>query len=132
MDKYDKAKIYSNKYRNFEWILYEFLEDTYLDSDKRDDIKTIQRFCRNRRIAVLKSAIHEGKEVLKLEPFPWEWVADVCNYFPFNDPKNDSESGYKKWIKWIIDEIENEVKDMHTKNPHENEENNREETGSEE
>ena len=58
MDKYDKAKIYSNKYSNFEWILYEFLEDTYLDSDKRDDIKTIQRFCKNRRIDVLTLLCH--------------------------------------------------------------------------
>jgi len=130
MDEWGFEMKNRNKYREFKQVLFHFLEDTYLDSDKRGDVKTIQRFCKNRRINRLKQTIQEGKEILLLNPFPWEWVADVCNYFPFNDPKNVSESGYKKWVKWIIAEIEKEVKDMHTKNPIENEQNNAEEKGS--
>ena len=42
MDKYDKEKVYSTKYNNFEWILYEFLDENYLDSNTRNGQKIIK------------------------------------------------------------------------------------------
>ena len=142
MDKYDKEKVYSTKYSNFEWILYEFLDENYLDSNTRNGQKIIKIFCKNRKIGTLKLAIKEGKELLLLNPFPWKWITENCqitinqlnkdiSYKKFTELECKNGEDVKEWVRWIINIIEKEVKNMYTKNSIENSKNNHEERGYE-
>ena len=108
MDEY--RKYLSNKYHEFSQILFHFLDEGYLESSKRDDLRVVKTFCNKFDGEDLIQVIKEGKELLQLKPFPWEWMEDISNYYcPFNDQKLSDEDGFKKWVAWIIETIEQEA-----------------------
>lgn len=61
----------------------------------------------------IKDTIKEGREVLALEPFPWEWVSSVTNKLVYDKEKNEwveDEELYKKWVSWMLETLEKEGK----------------------
>ena len=105
---------FDQTYNNFFQILAYFLEGGYLEESEDE---TIKRFCSVRDKDRIEKAIKEGKEVLKLEPFPWEWISDTAHIFldqikritknrKFTKEEENNSEDVKEWTKWVIKALE--------------------------
>ena len=105
--KYRKSM--NDKYEEFLNLLLSFLEATYYP--ERSDEDTIKGFVEEQYPQSIEGAIKEGREVLELKPFPWEWVYAVTGYLSLNYIKaNTEEEKFKKWVRWMIEALEKEGK----------------------
>ena len=105
--KYSKSM--NDKYYNFVNLLGSFLEATYYP--ERSDEDTIKGFVEEQYPQSIEGAIKEGREVLELKPFPWEWVSGVTNKLVYDEKKKEwveDEELYKKWVFWMIEALEKE------------------------
>lgn len=103
----DEERKLNDKYNCFASLLLEFyLCYKRLDEDTLDKcMKTyIKRFKNN--IKEIQDTILEGRKILALEPFPWEWVTDTCNSYPYGDPTKNTKEDCYLWVKWFIDLLE--------------------------
>ena len=58
---------------------------------------------------MLEKTILQGKEVLSLGEFPYEWVMRTANKFPFNKRENATPQGYYDWVEWMIETLKEEA-----------------------
>ena len=97
-------KFYNDKYTGgLTNLLCHFLEDTYLPSEEQDDKKTIQKYVNIFDSEILKKTIDNGREVLKLNFFPDDWVGETTNRW-FENPEKT-----KLWLTEIINLLEAEA-----------------------
>lgn len=111
----------------FKDLLLSFLEATYLDYDKPEnisdnefaiqrDLATIKKYVEELDAQYITKTIKQGREILALEEFPWEWVGDTANRmpisknFPFKRWDDVKSEDYYEWVTWIIDELEKYAK----------------------
>jgi hypothetical protein len=107
----NEEKRLDNQYYNFVNLLLTFLEATYYP--ERSDEDTIKGFVEEQYPQSIEGAIKEGREVLELKPFPWEWVSGVTNKLVYDEKKKEwveDEELYKKWVRWMIEALEKEGK----------------------
>ena len=61
----------------------------------------------------IPQCIKEGREIVKLKPFPWEWIQNSSNRYPFNKKYpwgvQPTSKEYQEWTKWLIDTLEEEA-----------------------
>ncbi len=60
----------------------------------------------------IPQCIKEGREVLQLAPFPWEWVTNSANGYSCSEEdekKYSDEELCRKWTKHIIGTLEKEA-----------------------
>jgi hypothetical protein len=110
MDMNEEKRL-DNQYYNFVNLLLTFLEATYYP--ERSDEDTIKGFVEEQYPQSIEGAIKEGREVLELKPFPWEWVSGVTNKLVYDEKKKEwveDEELYKKWVRWMIEALEKEGK----------------------
>ena len=50
---------------------------------------------------LIQRTLDEAKEVLKLDPFPEDWIVNISNHCP--TLKFES---YKQWMEWVVTELE--------------------------
>ncbi|AIL64776.1 hypothetical protein NOVO_08365 [Rickettsiales bacterium Ac37b] len=111
----DQHRFFSNKYDWISCLLGYFLEDTYLDLEKPEnlspkefgtqlDLGTIKRYIETFEAKYIMETIKQGREILALEEFPSKWIADTCN---FSYPTIEE---HKEWVTWVIDELEKHAK----------------------
>ncbi len=100
------------KYYDFENLLGSFfLDATYYP--ERTDEETIRRFMEEMGEEAVRETIEEGRAVLALDPFPWEWVSHLTNGFPCKPGEEKiytKEYLVKKWVTWMIEALEEEGK----------------------
>ena len=105
--KYRKSM--NDKYEEFVNLLLSFLEATYYP--ERSDEDTIKGFVEEQYPQSIEGAIKEGREVLELKPFPWEWVSGVTNGLPCKPGEEkiytDEELAIR-WVVWMIEALEKE------------------------
>jgi hypothetical protein len=108
----EEGRKLSNKYEDFLCLLGYFLEDAYLSKAERDDLKTIKNFVDIPTFdnAMIMNTIDEGREILSLNPFPYEWIKSTANRYPFSKSFESTEADYYEWTKWIVDTLEEEAK----------------------
>ena len=106
----EKKKRLGDLYPEMNNLLLYFLADGYLPIEEQDDLKTIQRFVSLFNTVTITTALKEGKEILTLDPFPWEWICDTANRYPFSGQDYDSKEGYFHWLGWILLTLEAEAK----------------------
>jgi hypothetical protein len=107
----EMREYYNEKYEWISNLLLYFSEDTYYP--KRSDEDTIKGFVEEQYPQSIEGAIKEGREVLELKPFPWEWVSGVTNKLVYDEKKKEwveDEELYKKWVRWMIEALEKEGK----------------------
>ena len=96
-------------------------------SERQTDLEAIREYIANEYDTVelaksegreidydtIPQCIKEGKEVLKLQPFPWEWIRSSSNRYPFNKKYpwgvQPTSEEYQEWIKWLLDTLEEEA-----------------------
>jgi hypothetical protein len=104
-------KYMRNTYGEVVNLLGTFLEDTYYP--ERTDEDTIRRFMEEMGEEAVRETIEEGRAVLALDPFPWEWVSGLTNKLVYDPEKNkwveDAEL-YKQWVTWMVEALEEELK----------------------
>jgi flavodoxin len=83
-------------------LLCTFHEDTYYPERKDED--TIKRFVKEKDSQSIKDTIKEGKDVLELKPFPYEWISQVIN------ASWETDDACKKWVSWMLKSLEEEGK----------------------
>jgi hypothetical protein len=93
-----KAKDMDDQYEEFSCLLLYFLHDSY-EKPEISEIQTIQRYVLEEDSHNIKRALEEGAVVLKLEPFPHEWIINTIN--------REVDSG---WAHEIIEMLEQEAK----------------------
>jgi hypothetical protein len=94
----------SEKYKMVTDLLITFLEDTYYDD--REDIDTIKRFVKEYNEHQIQKVLTEGKDVLRLRPFPAKWILDTI-YGSSEGELNPDKT--KKWLKEILKILETEA-----------------------
>ena len=99
----------SDKYECLACLLLYFLEDTYLPTEEIDDLKTIKRFIEEVSSEVILDAFKEGKEILSLGEFPYEWISNTANRFPFRSMRNPAPQEYYDWVEWMIETLKEEA-----------------------
>jgi hypothetical protein len=107
----DKFDYYNDKYSKISNLLLNFLEDTYYP--ERQDEDTIRRSVGKWSSEYISQTLKEGREILELKPFPWEWVSGVTNKLVYDKEKKEwveDEALYKKWVTWMIEALEKEAK----------------------
>ncbi len=103
----DVFDYYNDIYPKMSNLLLNFLEDTYYP--ERNDGHTICRSIEEWSVEYIAQTIKEGRAVLALDPFPWEWVSAVTNKLVYDSEKNkwvEDELLYKKWVTWMIESLE--------------------------
>jgi hypothetical protein len=100
------------RYRRFKGLLLTFLEDTYHPEKK--DVDTIRRFVDKRNIDIVNEVIKEAETILKLDPFPRDWISNTANRLPgdkiYQNYKSATEEDYKRWVRWMIEALEEEAR----------------------
>lgn len=82
-----------------------------LEFAKECDIDNITYFIKECTIEAITWAVSEGKEFLKIEPFPADWVGENTNRYPFNKKWDEvMDQDYYEWLKWLINNLEIEAK----------------------
>ena len=105
----NKLDYYDEKYQRMSELLLNFLEDTYYP--ERTDEDTIKKCIKKWNIEFIKETIKQGKAVLALDPFPWEWIYSVCGYKSlFHILGNSKEAKYFNWVEWMMKALEEEAK----------------------
>jgi hypothetical protein len=105
----EERDYYEEKYENFSYLLLKFMLDTYYPERKDED--TIRRFVEEMCSESIKGTLKEGREILELQPFPWEWVYNVCGYLSLDYIEGKSkEEKYFKWVTWMLEALEEEAK----------------------
>lgn len=59
--------------------------------------------------------LEEGREVLLMEPFSWEWVQSMTQSFVYDEEKQkwvEDPILYRKWLKNVLDILEAEAKKL--------------------
>ena len=49
---------------------------------------------------IVQRTLDEAKEVLKLDPFPEDWIVDISNHCPTLKFQT-----YKEWVRWVVEEL---------------------------
>ena len=105
----EMREYYEEKYPEISYLLLKFMLDTYYP--KRSDEDTIKGFVEEQYPQSIEGAIKEGKELLELKPFPWEWVSGVANGLPCKPGEEkiytDEELAIR-WVVWMIEALEKE------------------------
>ena len=115
---------YSDKYGYFASLLLHFLilgeeEEPYYNDQEiikayvyGTDILERQPHCemlawpdKEKQKLMIQRAITQAKEVLKLDPFPEDWIWDIAGGHARPWPDENIES-CKEWVEWIVKELE--------------------------
>ena len=107
----EERDYYNEKYSKISNLLLNFLEDTYYP--ERQDKDTIRRSVEKWSSEYISQTLKEGREVLELKPFPWEWVSGVTNGLPCKPGEDDiytREELAIRWVVWMIEALEKEGK----------------------
>ena len=78
--------------------------------DEGDTIKKVRRKEEKIKVLILEECLKEGREVLKLDPFPFDWIMNSANRALTNIEGDSRESKCRKWVTWILDTLEKEAK----------------------
>ena len=90
------------------------LSPEIVDYDKYTDKDIILKMAQKDSSEIIKRTLKEGKQVLEMEPFPWEWVAETYYGGVYDTTKGkwvfDDPDLYKKWLKDMLQILEGEAK----------------------
>ena len=107
----DDREYYQDIYEYFSSLLFYFYYDGCYPGRKDKD--TIERYVKEHEKWKISQTLKEGREILELQPFPWEWVSGVTNKLVYDKEKKEwveDEVLYKKWVTWMIEALEEEGK----------------------
>ncbi len=106
MDLYKIHEDLKSEYGKFFSLLLYF--DANVSDDSDDKIVSDYLKCNYPESIV--AALIQGRKMLEMEPFPHELIDYITNQFPFRDQTRDNKQGYKEWIEWILDNVEQEAR----------------------
>ena len=104
------TKILSNPISNIKGFLVslspEVMEEGQVDKDVIKESALIDS------AECIRITLEEGKEVLAMEPFPWEWICDIVGTYWDKDNKVFIEEPkfYYDWLAKILAILEEEAK----------------------
>ena len=109
------SEYYEDKYEEFfQFIAHFAYEPEFTPGIK--DIDIIKKYVESwpTKNTLIHQAISEGKEILSLDPFPWKWVSSVANGIGISqkgdETKYTREELAKRWVKWMVQALEEEAK----------------------
>ena len=110
--KFDSIEEYYSEYKYEEF--YQFLACfSYIPEFKPgiSDFEIIKDYIGGWPIHdnLISQCIKEGREILKLQPFPCEWIGTSCNKALSRLKAKSEEERYFIWTRWIIDTLEEEA-----------------------
>jgi hypothetical protein len=101
---------YNQKYHALSSLLLYFMLDTYLPPEESDDLSTIKRFvAEGLENGDIPDTLQQGREVLQLNPFPYEWIQSTVNRYPPGKSHETTPEDYYVWIKSVLDLLESEA-----------------------
>lgn len=106
-----QREILRDSYEDFACLLM-FFECADYYKEKKDE-ETILRYITTLDPESIADCLKEGREVLELNPFPWEWVCSSANGFGYTSGEENSYSDEelcKKWVTSVLNILEEEAK----------------------
>jgi hypothetical protein len=102
----DKNEYLRDRYEDFGSLL------CYFHTKGKTDAEIIKIFVNVPTFSAesIKKTIEEAKEVLNLNPFPYEWIYLDCGYKSLDHYSGEPGERYYKWTKWIVEVLEEEAK----------------------
>lgn len=100
---------YDRKYHRVTNLLCSFLESGY---ENISDIDTIKSFVETESFdkKFIGETIEELKQVLALDPFPWEWIKHTANKYPPGKSHESTSDDYYKWVTWMLNTLIEETR----------------------
>jgi hypothetical protein len=95
---------YGEKYPKFKCLLLYFLIYGEEEEPTLNDKEIINKFVFNFDNEYIVQTINEAKEVLKLDPFPEDWIWDIAGGHARPWPDENIES-CKEWIQWVVEQL---------------------------
>ena len=96
---------YGKRYSKFKCLLLYFLVYGEEKEPSLNDKEIINLYVSNFNSEYIKQTLDEAKEVLKLDPFPEDWIWDIAGGHARPWPDENIES-CKEWVEWIVKELE--------------------------
>jgi N-acetylglutamate synthase-like GNAT family acetyltransferase len=89
--------------KNLRGFLLRFHVDVFNNKSHQEIIREEISACEGREY-IIELILKQGRALLAMEPFPWEWVCDLINV------AFDDEDDARKNIKHILDLLETEAR----------------------
>lgn len=90
-----------------------YLSAESVDYSISTEEEVLEDFVRRFSAEGINLTITEGRQVLAMEPFPWEWVAETRGYYSCEIETKElieDPEFYKNWLQDVLLKLENEAK----------------------
>ena len=110
---YSDREYYNRRYDALQCLFINFM--TYQElNDEYEIIDVIREYIDTFDFESIKETIEEGIDILKIHPFPCEWVSGVANGIPYENKEDPVQCTKEelaiKFVTWCVKKLEEEGK----------------------